>query len=110
MKQIIFTVILILAFCFAAFAQTNKIACPEISFVLPNHMPHPDVPITFSAKVGETTEKYNLSYEWTVSRGKILQGQGTSNIEFLAAEEDAGANFNVSVKVIGLPKICSNSY
>ena len=110
MKQIIFTIILIFAFCFAAFAQTDKNPCTEIKFDLPNQVPFPEKPITFSVKVGGDTEKYKLSYEWTVSKGKILQGQGTSRIEFLAAEKDAATNVNVSVRVSGLPKDCPNTH
>ena len=110
MKRIIFIDILIFAFCLAALAQNNENQCPEIKLILSSRMPVPNVPITFMAKVGENIEKYNLSYEWTVSKGKILQGQGTSIVEFLATEEDAGTNFNVFVKVNGLPKDCSDSY
>jgi len=110
MTRVIFTAILIFAFCLAAFAQTSRNVCPKISFVLPNQMLFPDEPITFSARVGENMKKQNLSYEWAFSTGKILKGQGTSQVEFLATEEDEAANVNISVKVFGLPKDCSNTY
>lgn len=110
MKQIIFTTILTLAFCFAAFAHAAENKCPEISFDLPNQMIFPDEPVIFSVKVGENTEKYNLTYEWTFSRGKILKGDGTSQVEFLATEEDERTNVEVSVKIVGLPENCADTY
>lgn len=108
MKQIIFATILILTLCFVAQAKENQ--CPEIKFISPNQVIQPGKSAIFEVKVGGGTEKYNLSYEWTFSKGKILKGQGTSQVEFLTTREYAGENIDVSVKVIGLPKDCSNTY
>ncbi|MCA1622518.1 MAG: hypothetical protein LC768_07950 [Acidobacteria bacterium] len=108
MKQIIFTVILILAFCFAAFAQANKNSCPKIILTLPHKPLFPKEFAYFIVKINEA-EKFNVEYLWTVSTGKIIQGQGTSKIEFLAGKENQGANVNVSVKVNGLPKNCTDT-
>ena len=110
MKQVIFLTIFILAFCFDVFAQTSKNICPQIKFVSPNELIVPDKSSNFIVEVSEIPEKDNLRYEWTFSRGEILKGQGTKQIEFSANEEDAGANFTVSVKVKGLPKDCSDTY
>ncbi|CAN5525184.1 hypothetical protein BH10ACI1_BH10ACI1_23380 [soil metagenome] len=110
MKQIISSAILILSFCLAAFAQANENQCPKIKFISPNQLISSDEPTIFEVKVGEETEKLNLSYEWTFSKGKILRGQGTSQIEFLAMSENEKTVIDVSVKIIGLPKDCSNTY
>ena len=108
MKQIVFTAIIIVASCFMAFAQTNNF-CPAIKLDLPNTIFFPDEIVAFSVKIDENSEKNNLTYEWSFSRGKILEGQGTPQIKFSAAKEDEGASVNVSVKVIGLPKDCNNN-
>lgn len=110
MKHIVFSTILIFTFCFVVFAQAKENQCPEIKFISPNQVIQPGESVIFEVKVGEDTEKYNLSYEWTFSKGKILRGQGTSRVEFFAAREDEGTNFEVSVKIIGLPKDCSDTY
>ena len=110
MKQIISSAILILVFCLAAFAQANENQCPKIKFISPNQLISSDDSTIFEVKVGEGTEKLNLSYEWTFSKGKIIRGQGTSQVEFLAMRENENTNINVSVKVVGLPKDCSNIY
>lgn len=88
MKQIIFATILILALCFVAFAQAEKDKCPQIYFaVSPSGIPLPEKITTFEVKFGENQELQNLGYEWTFSRGKILRGQGTSKVEFLAGKK-----------------------
>ncbi len=110
MKQIIFTVILIFAFCFAAFAQTNEISCPKYSIIFLDKFIIPDKPATIIIqwdKDAKTTFE-NLEYIWTSSSGKISQGQGTSKIEFLATKEDYNTNITFTAKIIGLPKTCNN--
>lgn len=109
MKQIIFTIILILALCFAAFAQANENTCPKVEIVFPEEMLVPGQAVIFAAEIDESAKKYNLGYEWTFSKGKIIKGQGTSKIEFAASEEDEGSNITVAVKIIGLPKNCSDT-
>lgn len=108
MKQIISIAVLIFAFCFAAFAQAND--CPEITIVTPNDTLVPGKPATISVAVGGKTAKTGLVYEWTVSAGGIVKGQGTPEIEFVATiEENEIANINVDVKITGLPKDCPNT-
>lgn len=110
MKQLVFLTVLILAFSFGIFAQTNGNLCPQIKFTLPNKSIVSEEPTAFAVEVGKNDSEHKFRYEWTFSRGKILKGQGTAQIEFIANEEDAGANFTVSVKVSGLPKGCSDTY
>ena len=58
MKQIIFNVILILTFFFAAFAQTeDKVSqCPVINVLGPAQLIRPDEPITFASRISEGFE------------------------------------------------------
>ncbi len=110
MKQVTFLTIFILVFCFATFAQTDKNVCPQIKFVSPNNLIGLDKPTNFIVKVTSNEGKNNLLYEWTFSRGKILKGQGTTQIEFIPNEEDEGANVTASVMISGLPEGCSDTY
>ncbi|HMS38928.1 MAG TPA: hypothetical protein PKE69_01790 [Pyrinomonadaceae bacterium] len=110
MKLFILNIILIFLFCLTVSAQTNQNSCPEIKFDLPNGIPVPEKTTIFEVKVGENAEKLNLSYEWTFSKGQIIRGQGTSRVEFIVMKEDEGSSFEVSVKIVGLPRNCSNTY
>lgn len=109
MKQMIFTAILIFAFCFTAFAQTSENSCPKIMIVSPDKMLVPFESAVFTAKIDNETEKYNGSYSWTTSRGEIYKGQGTSKIELMVTSEDFRANVTVNLKVTGLPEGCNSA-
>lgn len=109
MKQIIFTAILIFAFCFAAFAQVNENPCPKIRLKIPEGMLRSGEFIKFKAEVSNEIEKYKVGYVWTVSGGKIIQGQGKPEIEFSAGREDAGSNITVTIKLMDLPENCAGS-
>lgn len=110
MKQIIFLIISILIVCVAGLAQDGKIVCPQISFVLPNGAIGAEQPTIFAAEIDGYQGKDNLQYQWTFSKGEILRGQGTAQIEFIAKAVDEGANFTASVKVSGLPKSCTDTF
>jgi len=110
MKQIVFAVILIFVGGFTVFAQSDANKCPEIKFVAPKEIINPENPTFFIVEVGENNIQNDLQYEWKFSLRKLLSGQGTSKVEFVASEEENGANVTVSVKVTGLPKNCSDTY
>ncbi len=50
----------------------------------------------------------NLAYNWTVSAGEILQGQGTSIIS-VSTEKLSGINIIATVAINGLPKGCEGT-
>lgn len=109
MKQLIFAAVLILAGCFAVSAQTVNNKCPEINFVSPKEIIIPASSTLFVVEVGGDEKRNDLQYEWTFSVGKILSGQGTSRLEYIASEEYNGSNITVSVKINGLPENCSDT-
>jgi len=104
MKQIIFTAILIFAFCFAAYAQTNENSCPIIDVISPAGVVEPTEPVSFIAEVGKETEKFNIEYIWTVKGGKILEGQGTKSIKALM--DECGDTLTATLEIKGLPQTC----
>lgn len=106
-RQTIFTAIFIFVFCFAAFAQANENFCPKITIVLSDEFLVPGKIATFTAKVDKEAGESDVKYVWTVSRGEILKGQGSSQIELLTAEQDQGTNVTVSLTLSGLSKDCA---
>lgn len=75
--------------------------------ISPNEALVPGKSVTFIGKV-DPSPNNELSYEWTFSGGGIIKGQGTSEIEFAASDYDHGSNITATVKILGLPKNCSN--
>ena len=99
MKQIIFTAILILAFCFAAFAQTNENLCPNLTIT---SLDYPNNLQIFTVEAGKEIEKYSVKYKWTVKGGKTIAGKDTKTVVF----SREGDEYSVAVEVEGLPKDC----
>lgn len=106
MKQIIFTAILILTFCFAIFAQANEI-CPKIAIVGPPSPPEVNEIVNFTLVIGDEAKNYEIDYIWTAKGGKIVEGQGTKVIKVLMDYVEPN-NFTVEIK--GLPSNCPNSF
>jgi hypothetical protein len=90
-------------FSFTVSAQTSQNpACPTIS-VTGGRIVKPGEPLDFTVKV----ENYDLSkitFEWTVSGGKLIEGQGTTAIKVSKDNEDENITATVTVK--GLPEGC----
>ncbi len=54
-------------------------ACPEVRISCPDNVTE-KAPVTFSATISGGTPGVAASYNWTVTNGHILSGQGTSSI------------------------------
>src|SRR5690349_12448998 len=107
MKQIIFSTILALFFSCSAFAQSEKSPCPEIDVSSGGVIGKPGELITFAANVTGETVNLDLKYEWTISQGTIVEGQGTSTIR-VDAPDFPNIGLTATVKVKGLPENCAN--
>ncbi len=109
MKSFLFISILILVSCVNTSAQTDKIPlCPTITVTGPNAaIPYPVKPIIFTASSSEEAEKFNLQYNWTISGGEIIEGQGTSAIK--ALQKNIGGSLTLTVEVNGLPQECKKT-
>ncbi len=107
MKSFFVSTILVLTFCVGTFTQTSETSpCPTISVMGPAGIPSPDEAITFTLSLSKETEKFNLKYNWTISGGEIIEGQGTQIIKILEPKIFTGESFRATVEVIGLPKEC----
>ncbi len=107
MKQIIFATILALVFSISAFAQSEKSPCPtiDISGGAPVDVGEQ---VTFAVVSNSGTENLTVQYEWSVSSGIIISGQGTPTITIDTTDIPSGTSFTVKVKVTGLPENCKN--
>lgn len=99
-----------------AFASTNVLVnpcppvrpvCPNVSVVCPTDVVL-DQPITFTSNVtgGNTTTP--PIYNWTVSAGTIIEGQGTPTIK-VDTTGLAGQTIRASLSMGGFPEDCSDS-
>lgn len=102
MKQIFLIAILISVCCFPSLSQTVESLCPQIT--PPNEILVPQKVALFTIVNGKEIYEYN----WTVSSGTIIKGQGTSEIELILTPSDFGKNINVTLEINGLPKNCAN--
>lgn len=56
-----------------------EIICPNVTVTCPERGTE-DAPITFTATLSGGTSTITPSYNWTISAGRIISGQGTSSI------------------------------
>ena len=79
--------------------------CPTLSITGPAGVTAPGETMTFTANVsggsGET-----ITYDWTVSSGTIIEGQGTPVIRVATTPEMAGGNVTASVRIGGVCEDC----
>src|ERR1043165_628647 len=86
-------------------------SCPEVKISCPDNATE-KAPVTFSATISGGTPGVVPAYNWTVSNGHILSGQGTSSITVDTAGL-SGQTINATVDVGGYgipcPQSCSVS-
>lgn len=93
-------------------AQTQAPSCPAVKIQFINHGPIKirgldavcaGSPVTFTADVeGISQEDDKPTFNWTVSGGKITDGQGTSTIKVLAEAPDSQGLLSAMVEVGGI--------
>jgi hypothetical protein len=107
MRKLLNTSILVFAFCFCAFGQTDKISpCPTISLTGPAGIAQPNESILFTLSVDEKAKNYDIKYNWTISRGKVVGGQGTATLSVLP---NPGEGMTAAIEISGLPGDCANT-
>ena len=82
-------------------------SCPEVRLSCPDHATE-KAPVTFTASLSGGTPGVTATYNWTVSNGHILSGQGTSSITVDTAGL-AGQTINANVDVGGYGTPCPAS-
>ncbi len=105
MRNLFLASILVFTFCICSFAQTDRSApCPSFEVLGQTDTPIPGDNITFTANI-INYDASNLTYNWTVSAGEIIQGQGTATIS-VSTKKGEDINTIATVEVMGLPKNC----
>ncbi|HAO45567.1 MAG TPA: hypothetical protein DCQ97_01480 [Chitinophagaceae bacterium] len=106
------TLMLSAAFFFTAYvnAQTkDTLACPVITLTGPvKYVVNEGKPAVISVKpFGKAYEKYRLTYNWSVSTGTIISGQGTPVIK-VDTRGLKGQSITAGVEINGLRYDCTN--
>src|SRR5882724_2696863 len=76
--------------------------CPAVSVSCPSDLNYTK-PAIFKASISGVIPE-RIRYDWTVSSGTILEGQGTATITV----DPGGQVITATVTVFGLPKSCPN--
>lgn len=63
----------------------------------------------FSVSIAGKVDSSKFEYKWTVSNGKIFDGQGTTAISVLT-DKDLSREITATVEINGLPEGCKNSF
>ena len=81
--------------------------CPTIMVNCPTEVMEIGIPVTFTANVEGADSKATLTFNWTVSTGTIISGQGTPSIivDRVGRWEES---ITVTVAVVGLDSRCGN--
>ncbi|HEX4948775.1 MAG TPA: hypothetical protein VFZ34_19015 [Blastocatellia bacterium] len=87
-------------------AQIKKIACPSLEIAVPNQTIIEGDLITLKASVAGKVRSPNVAYNWTVSAGEIVSGQGTSTLQ-IKTDNLGGAYVTATVEVKGWPTSCA---
>ena len=113
MRRILAFLIIVLAqatLCVEGRAQTPApSSCPSVSIKYPT-LWEPGQPVTISAEV-DSSDAYltaNLKYNWSVSAGEIVSGQGTPTIT-VDTTALGGQNVTATVEIDGLPAGCNRT-
>ncbi len=79
--------------------------CPAISVTCPDVNGGADQPVTFTANINSNYPNPHLTFNWTVSAGRIINGQGTNEIKVDATGLDR-QSIKATLEVGGLPNSC----
>jgi hypothetical protein len=100
-----FLLFAIQTFALALSAQANS-ACKEVTIVGPAGITAPGGTIILKVKA-DTPLPANAKYEWSVSVGTIVSGQGTESIEVLVPSDGSVQSVNATLRVEGLHAPCN---
>jgi hypothetical protein len=81
--------------------------CPNVTVVCPTQIAL-DQPLTFTSNVEGGNSTGQLTYNWSVSAGTIIEGQGTPTIK-VDTTGLAGQTVRATLSMGGLPLECSDS-
>ncbi len=84
-----------------------KQGCPKITIECPTELVAKGNPHPVSVNIVGADNKEKLSYQWSVSNGEIVEGQGTTSIKVRVINSYEPTK--VTIKVCGLGGGCQNT-
>lgn len=82
--------------------------CPAVSIQCPTEVVKAGKPLTFSANVSGGDPELEITYNWSVSAGVIVSGQGTPTIT-VDTTRLAGNSVTATLELGGLPPECDRT-
>ena len=88
-------------------ASKNNVgtSCPQLTVICARKECYRS-PFYFKAQMSDGERNQKVSYQWTVTSGQIVKGQGTSSIKAIA---DNSHSITATVEVQGLPAECGQA-
>jgi hypothetical protein len=83
----------------------RECSCPSLTVTGPAGVTAPGETMTFTANVSGGSQDTPITYNWTVSAGTIVSGQGTPSIS-VEAPRDGTTNITATVEIGGLQPGC----
>lgn len=105
MRTFLIASLLMLAVPISANAQTTRVNCPEIKVLEPSSISHPGREMSFAAQVPGVG--LDAKYEWSITSGTIVKGQGTLAIQI--GELKPNTTIHATIRVVGVPPGCPDS-
>jgi hypothetical protein len=87
--------------------DTTPCTCPSLSISGPSGVTTAGETMTFTANASGGSQD-NVTYNWTVSAGEIVSGQGTPVITVATTKEMAGSNVTATVEIGNLCASCND--
>ena len=107
MKQIIFTAILILVFCFVAFAQTDKNSCPKIKIKSPETVDENDETFNVSASFENQDDSSISKFNWIVVKDdEVIAKNGERIID--VSPKNVRRTFLITILAQPIGEQCQN--
>lgn len=95
----------ILILCLSGFVSASgQTTCPTITVTGPAGVTVPGEQVEYTASVSDNVPK-EVKYQWSVSVGKIVGGQGTLRL-VVETPKISESNLIATLKVLGLPEGC----
>jgi hypothetical protein len=108
MKRFLLIISFLTIATLSSLAQTDQRFCPKIVVTGPPGITNPGEKMEFRVSVSGIFA--GLRYEWTVSHGEIVEGQGTLSITISGLSKDeTGTNVEAKVKVGPMPNGCETT-
>ncbi len=97
--------IALMLLCSNVAAQSKKVSCPSLALTVPAHTVTEGELIPLKASLTGKSATTKVTYQWTISAGEIVSGQGTNAIQ-IKTDNLGGEYLTATVEVRGLHTSC----